>query len=458
MKTAFFCQDCGYKSLKWLGRCPGCGNWNSLVEETLSEDGPAHPHPVWEKTKPRPISEIKSSENIRRKCGIGEFDRILGGGIVDGSLILVGGEPGIGKSTILLQVSEAFSRRGETVLYVSGEESVQQTKLRAERLGASSEKLFLVSETNLDLVYGYVEEIKPTLLVIDSVQTIFKPELASAPGSVSQVRECGARLLVLAKSKGLSVFLVGHVTKSGAIAGPRVLEHMVDTVLYFEGDRNYTYRILRAVKNRFGPTDEIGIFQMTEGGLSEVKNPSEIFLSQRDCELPGSVVVPCLEGRRPILVEIQALVSHTNLALPRRRATGLDLNRVLMILAVLERRTGMRLQDKDVFVNVAGGVKVMEPAADLGVVVAIASNVKNIPVDPSTVVMGELGLGGEIRSIRQLEQRLKESAKLGFQRAIVPSNDLDSIPGPKKIGVVGVKKFDQAVAAALNRSENNVGG
>jgi len=458
MKTAFFCQDCGYKSLKWLGRCPGCGNWNSLVEETLSEDGPAHTHPVWEKTKPLPISEIKSSENIRRKCGIGEFDRILGGGIVDGSLILVGGEPGIGKSTILLQVSEAFSRRGETVLYVSGEESVQQTKLRAERLGASSEKLFLVSETNLDLVYGYVEEIKPTLLVIDSVQTIFKPELVSAPGSVSQVRECGARLLVLAKSKGLSVFLVGHVTKSGAIAGPRVLEHMVDTVLYFEGDRNYTYRILRAVKNRFGPTDEIGIFQMTEGGLSEVKNPSEIFLSQRDCELPGSVVVPCLEGRRPILVEIQALVSHTNLALPRRRATGLDLNRVLMILAVLERRTGMRLQDKDVFVNVAGGVKVMEPAADLGVVVAIASNVKNIPVDPSTVVMGELGLGGEIRSIRQLEQRLKESAKLGFQRAIVPSNDLDSIPGPKKIGVVGVKKFDQAVAAALNRSENNVGG
>ncbi|HPJ72516.1 MAG TPA: DNA repair protein RadA, partial [bacterium] len=335
-KTAYFCQECGTKSLKWMGKCPGCGSWNTMVEETLEGEGAtasAGP-PRWERRKPVPVTEIESSRESRLETGIGEIDRLLGGGLVAGSLILVGGEPGIGKSTILLQVGNALASAGHRVLYVSGEESVSQTGLRARRLGASASDLFLVSETNLDFILSYLEESAPSLVVVDSIQTMFKPEVASAPGSIAQVRECGARLMVTAKNSGIPVILVGHVTKSGAIAGPRVLEHMVDTVLYFEGDRHHAYRILRAVKNRFGSTDEIGIFQMGEKGLREVKNPSEIFLSQRGADIPGSVVVPCLEGERPILVEVQALVTYSTLAVPRRRATGVDLNRVLMLLAV----------------------------------------------------------------------------------------------------------------------------
>lgn len=451
MKTAFFCQECGYKTPKWVGKCPGCEAWNTMVEETVAEEKKAARHPRWEKNKPQPITEIKPSAGIRTAGGIAEFDRILGGGIVAGSLILVGGEPGIGKSTLLLQVCNALSLQKKTVLYVSGEESVQQTKLRAERLGAASPGLLLVSETNLDLILGYIEETNPALVVIDSIQTVFQPDLASAPGSISQVRECGARLLVSAKSGEVPIVLVGHVTKTGALAGPRVLEHMVDTVLYFEGDRHHAYRILRAVKNRFGSTDEIGIFQMGEAGLLEVKNPSEIFLSQREAELPGSVVVPCLEGKRPLLVEIQALVSHTGLAMPRRRATGLDLNRVLMILAVLERRLGLRLQDKDVFINVAGGVRVSEPAADLGVAIAVASTMKNVPVGPRTVVLGEVGLGGEVRAIRQPEQRLKEAAKLGFDRAVIPHHCAEEAGRIRGMEIVAARKISEAIAAALLR-------
>lgn len=430
MKTTFSCQECGYNSLKWMGKCPGCGAWNTLVEERVEvEKKGVRAHPRWEKNRPRPITEIKFQTDIRVKTGIKEFDRILGGGIVAGSLVLVGGEPGIGKSTILLQVSNALSVSGKTVLYVSGEESVQQSKLRAERLGASSPGLFLVSETNLDLILEYIKEVQPSLVIIDSIQTVFHPEITSSPGSVSQVRECAAQLLVAAKSGGFSIFLVGHVTKTGAIAGPRVLEHMVDTVLYFEGDRHHSYRILRAVKNRFGSTDEIGIFQMSEGGLKEVKNPSEIFLSERESGLTGSVVVPCMEGKRPILVEVQALISQSGLAIPRRRATGVDLNRVIMLMAVLERRAGIRLADKDVFINVVGGVKVVEPGVDLGVLLAVASNVKNRPIDPETVVIGEVGLGGEVRAVRQIEQRLKEAAKLGFERAIIPRSNAAEIKG-----------------------------
>ncbi|MFH1037588.1 MAG: DNA repair protein RadA [PVC group bacterium] len=452
MKSAFFCQECGYRSLKWLGKCPGCGGWNTLVEETVEvEKKGTRAHPRWERQKPLPISEIKSRADIRTRTGIKEFDRILGGGIVAGSLVLVGGEPGIGKSTILLQVSNALSLSEKTVLYVSGEESVEQSKLRAERLGASSPGLYLVSETNLDLILEYIREVQPSLVVIDSIQTVFHPEVTSAPGSISQVRECAARLLVAAKSEGFAIFLVGHVTKTGAIAGPRVLEHMVDTVLYFEGDRHHAYRILRAVKNRFGSTDEIGIFQMSEGGLMEVKNPSEIFLSQREPGLTGSVVVPCLEGKRPILVEIQALTVSTGLAIPRRRATGLDVNRVLILMAVLERRAGLRLQDKDVFVNVVGGVKITEPAADLGVVAAVASNVKNAPIPPETVVLGEVGLGGEVRAVRQIEQRLKEAAKLGFERAIIPGSGADEIRKIKGLEIVPVRKIREALAAALQK-------
>jgi len=449
MKKAFFCQECGYKSLKWMGRCPGCGAWNSLVEEGVEEEKTARKHPRWEKSKPRPISEIKPPADIRTRTGLAEFDRILGNGIVSGSLVLVGGEPGIGKSTLLLQVSNSLSAREKTVLYVSGEESVQQTKIRAERLGAASPGLYLVSETNLDLILEYIREVNPALVVIDSIQTVFKPELSSAPGSVSQIRECGARLLVTAKSEGFAIFLVGHVTKSGVIAGPRVLEHMVDTVLYFEGDRHHAYRILRAVKNRFGSTDEIGIFRMSGKGLMEVKNPSEIFLSQRDTAVSGSTVVPCLEGKRPILVEIQALVSPTALAVPRRRSTGLDFNRVLMLMAVLQRRAGMRLQDKDVFVNVAGGVRVGEPAADLGIAVAVASNVKNLPADPATVVMGEVGLGGEIRAVTQVGQRLKEVAKLGFNRGVIPHNNRDELKAIPGLEVIAVRTVREAIAAAL---------
>jgi DNA repair protein RadA/Sms len=451
MKTAFFCQECGYKTPKWVGKCPGCEAWNTMVEETIEEEKKTARHPRWEKNKPQPITEVKPAAGIRTAGGIAEFDRILGGGIVAGSLVLVGGEPGIGKSTLLLQVCNALSLQNKTVLYVSGEESVQQTKLRAERLGAASPGLLLVSETNLDLILGYIEETKPALVIIDSIQTVFQPDLASAPGSISQVRECGARLLISAKSGEVSIILVGHVTKTGAIAGPRVLEHMVDTVLYFEGDRHHAYRILRAVKNRFGSTDEIGIFQMGEAGLMEVKNPSEIFLSQREADLPGSVIVPCLEGKRPLLVEIQALVSHTGLAMPRRRATGLDLNRVLMILAVLERRLNLRLQDKDVFINVAGGVKVSEPAADLGVAVAVASTMKNVPVDQRTVVLGEVGLGGEVRAIRQPEQRLKEAAKLGFARAVIPQHCAEEVGKIQGMEIVAVRKISEAISAALQR-------
>ena len=446
MKTAFFCQECGYKSLKWMGKCPGCGGWNTLVEETVEvENKKGRTPPRWDKNKPIPITEIKPQANIRTRTGIKEFDRILGGGIVAGSLVLVGGEPGIGKSTILLQVSNALSVSEKTVLYVSGEESVQQSKLRAERLGASSPGLFMVSETNLDLILEYINEVQPALVIIDSIQTVFNPEVTSAPGSISQVRECAARLLVAAKSTGFAIFLVGHVTKTGAIAGPRVLEHMVDTVLYFEGDRHHSYRILRAVKNRFGSTDEIGIFQMTEGGLEEVKNPSEIFLSEREAGLTGSVVVPCMEGRRPILVEVQALVSHSGLPIPRRRATGVDLNRVLMLMAVLEKRAGIRVADKDVFINMVGGVKVVEPGVDLGIVLAAASNVKNRPISSETVVIGEVGLGGEVRAVRQIEQRLKEAAKLGFERAIIPRSNAAKIKGIKGIKIVGVRKIREAI-------------
>lgn len=454
MKTAFFCQECGYKSLKWMGRCPGCGAWNTLVEETVEtpEKG-VRSHPRWDKQRPIPINEIEPRSDIRTGSGLKEFDRILGGGIVAGSLVLVGGEPGIGKSTILLQVSNSLSLAGQTVLYVSGEESIQQSKLRAERLGAAASGLYLVSETNLDLILEYIREVSPSLVVIDSIQTVFQPEVTSAPGSIAQVRECAARLLVAAKSQGFAIFLVGHVTKTGAIAGPRVLEHMVDTVLYFEGDRHHAYRILRAVKNRFGSTDEIGIFQMTEGGLKEVPNPSEIFLSQREPGLTGSVVVPCLEGKRPILVEIQALTASTGLAIPRRRSTGLDVNRVLILMAVLERRAGLRLGDKDVYVNVVGGVKIAEPASDLGVVAAVASNVKNSPVSPQTVILGEVGLGGEVRAVRQLEGRLKEAAKLGFERAIIPAAGSGEIRKIRGLEMVPVRKIREALDAVLGAGD-----
>jgi len=453
MKKAFFCQECGTKSLKWLGRCPGCGAWNSMVEESVEPAGVSSPTARRQRrtrVRPQPITEIEPLDRLRVPTGIGEFDRILGGGVVSGSLVLVGGEPGIGKSTILLQVSSALAASGETVLYVSGEESIQQTRLRAGRLGAKSERLLLVAETDLDQVLEDVAEFQPSLVIVDSIQTMFLPALSSAPGSIAQVRECGGRLLAAAKDGGPSVFLVGHVTKSGSLAGPRVLEHLVDTVLYFEGDRHHAYRILRAVKNRFGSTDEIGIFEMGEGGLREVLNPSEIFLSQRGRDIPGSAVVPCLEGQRPLLVEVQALVTHTSLAIPRRRATGIDLNRVLMLLAVLQGRCGVRLEERDVFVNVAGGVRVGEPAADLGVIAALFSTVRDRPLDPALVVIGEVGLGGEVRPVRQLSRRLKEAGKLGFRRAVVPAAGLKAVTDRGELELSPVSTVKQALGVLFN--------
>lgn len=429
-KTVFSCQNCGYQTPKWLGRCPDCSSWNSFAEEdyagpliktkervSLYKDGPVL------------LKDVEAKEEQRIKTDISELDRVLGGGIVAGSVVLIGGDPGIGKSTISLQVSNKLTDQGHVVLYVSGEESVQQTKLRAERLGHGKDKdnLYIVNQTDLSLIVEYINKIKPDVVIIDSIQVIFEPSISSSPGSVSQVRECAGILTQLAKTSGTSIFIIGHVTKEGAIAGPRVLEHIVDTVLYFEGDRFSLYRILRGVKNRFGSTNEIGVFQMGPGGLEEVKNPSEIFLSERPRDVPGSVVVSILEGSRPLLVEIQALVSKSGFGYAQRRCQGFDYNRLSLLVAVLEKRVGLHLGAEDIFVNAAGGIKVEDPAADLAVAVAISSAFRDCPVISDTVVLGEVGLAGEIRSISQLSLRINEAEKLGFKRLILPKNNYKNL-------------------------------
>src|SRR5438552_2452921 len=418
--TRFVCQKCGYESIKWLGKCPDCASWNSLTEEiqVVRPSSPAARVFGAEVSAPRAITEIAVEDHQRVSSGIGEFDRVLGGGIVPGSLVLIGGDPGIGKSTLLSQVaSEVSSKHGRT-LYVTGEESVQQVKMRAERLGALSPELLLAAETEIDVVEAHIASLKPRFVVIDSIQTMHDSGIASASATVSQVRTCTSRLMRLAKSTHTTVFIVGHVTKEGTIAGPRVLEHIVDTVLYFEGDRFQAHRILRAVKNRFGSTDELGIFEMGEAGLIEVANASEILLQERPTHGPGSAVVAVIEGSRPLLVEIQALVAHSYLTSPRRMTTGVDHNRTAMILAVLEKRSGLRMADKDVYVNVAGGLKLVEPAVDLGIALALASSYRDRPVDPMLVVAGEIGLAGEVRAVQQTDKRLKEAERLGFERAI----------------------------------------
>jgi DNA repair protein RadA/Sms len=447
--TKFVCQNCGYESPKWLGRCPDCDQWASLVEETFqvqptkkSRDVVASYHP------PMAITKVQSGADRRTSTRIEEFDRVLGGGVVEGSLVLIGGDPGIGKSTLLTQVAQNLSRDCGKTLYVSGEESVQQIKMRADRLGAVNDELLLATETDILAVEHYVNSLKPSFVIIDSIQVMYHPEFVSAPGTVSQVRNCTSLLARIAKTSGVPVFIVGHVTKEGALAGPRVLEHMVDTVLYFEGDRHQIYRILRAVKNRFGSTDELGIFEMHEEGLMEVPNPSEILLSERPEHGAGSVVTSTIEGTRPILTEVQALVAPTHYAGPRRMATGVDHNRALMILAVLEKRVGMSLANQDVYVNVAGGMKVIEPAIDLAIAIAVASNFRETAVDPSTVILGEIGLAGEIRAASQTEKRLKEAARLGFTKAILP---VRSAKAAKAAGIeaVGVETLTDAVWAAL---------
>lgn len=448
--TVYRCQSCGYQARKWMGRCPDCGQWNAMVEEREVPRTPSKraANLATVTSQPVPISAVDVVGGLRQATGIGELDRVLGGGVVKGSLILIGGDPGIGKSTLLLQASQALSERAGPVLYVSGEESAPQIKLRADRLRISGPKLYLLPETSLEAIEAHVESLKPAYLVVDSIQTVWVSDIESAPGSVGQVRECGARLMLLAKSRGVSTLLVGHVTKEGAIAGPRVLEHIVDTVLYFEGERHHQYRILRAVKNRFGSTNEIGVFEMTERGLGEVRNPSELFLSERPRGVPGSVVVSGMEGTRPLLLELQALVTPANFGTPRRTVIGADYNRVCLLLAILEKRGGFPLQSQDVFVNVAGGAKIMEPAADLGIVIAIASSFTEKAVAADTVVLGEVGLTGEVRAIGGLESRLKEAAALGFLQAVAPKNNLGT-PLEVSLGLTGVNSIDEAIRVLL---------
>ncbi|WP_033827316.1 DNA repair protein RadA [Bacillus andreraoultii] len=454
VKTKFTCHSCGYESPKWLGRCPSCNQWNTFVEEIKEVKGNrravfSHSSSIQTERKAVPINSVESKEETRTYTNSKELNRVLGGGIVSGSLVLIGGDPGIGKSTLLLQVSNQLANKGLKVLYISGEESVKQTKLRADRLGALSSNLFVLSETDLQLIDHTIQEIKPDFAVIDSIQTIYHPDVTSAPGSVSQVRECTSEMMRIAKTSGIPIFIVGHVTKEGAIAGPRLLEHMVDTVLYFEGERHHTFRILRAVKNRFGSTNEIGIFEMKEEGLIDVANPSEIFLEERSMGSSGSTVVASMEGTRPILVEIQSLVSPTTFGNPRRMATGIDHNRVSLLMAVLEKRVGMLLQNQDAYLKAAGGVKLDEPAIDLAIALSIASSFKDKPTRATDCFIGEVGLTGEIRRVSRIEQRVREAGKLGFNRIIIPKNNMNGLENVQSIQIIGVSTIKEALKVAF---------
>jgi DNA repair protein RadA/Sms len=445
-RTVFVCQECGRESLKWLGRCPDCQQWNSFVE-TVVATPVASSRPVTQVSPPQELSQVVIEATDRTPLPLAEFNRVLGGGLVAGSLVLISGDPGIGKSTLLLQasVSMAHSRR---VVYASGEETVPQIKLRAERLGLKGEGLYLMAETDLEVILSQVEQLSPGLVVIDSIQTVYFPELEATPGSVGQVRECTLRLMRWAKLRGVPVFITGHVTKEGAIAGPRVLEHIVDVVLYLEGEPFSAYRLLRSVKNRFGSTNEVGVFEMKEAGLAEVANPSQAFLSQRGFEAIGSAVVPTLEGSRPLLVEIQALTTPTSFGLPRRTANGVDFNRLLLVTAVLTKRVGLRLGNQDIMVNVTGGLKVGEPAADLGMALAIASSFRDMGIDPQLAAVGEVGLSGELRAASQLERRLTEAARLGFKRCVIPKVGSKVTP-PKDIEIISVGTLREAIGAGL---------
>lgn len=448
-KTVYFCQECGNESPKWLGQCPVCGAWNSFVEEVVEKTSSKAQR---EKRDVRPthLSEIISSDEKRISSGMPELDRVLGGGIVKGSMVLVGGDPGIGKSTLLLQVCRNLCSRKVDVLYVSGEESLQQIKIRADRMGTFDDQLSLLCETNLDIIRSVIDRSRPRVLVIDSIQTMYSETVGSAPGSVSQVRESTAVLMQIAKGMNITVFIVGHVTKEGLVAGPRVLEHMVDTVLYFEGDRHAAYRVLRGVKNRFGSTDEIGVFEMCQNGLQEVANPSAFMLNGKPKGASGSVVACSIEGTRPILVEIQALVCHSNFNMPRRTAAGCDYNRVNLLMAVIEKRAGLRLAESDAYINIAGGIRMNEPAVDLGIVLAIISSYKEMPVPDDLICFGEVGLSGEVRAVNLADQRIAEAAKLGFSRVIMPKVNLSGIRGKySQLDLVGVENVQEAMRAIL---------
>ncbi|PIS02387.1 MAG: DNA repair protein RadA [Chlamydiae bacterium CG10_big_fil_rev_8_21_14_0_10_42_34] len=452
MKVTWACRECGHSQYKWTGSCPTCKNWNTFIEEQIVKEEKRFESKRPEKAKAVRICDVNANEYKRIATKMGEFDRLLGGGLVGGSLLLVGGEPGVGKSTLMLQIANALASQGLTILYVCGEESAEQTSLRAKRLGVDHPNLYLLSETSFSAIKAQIDQIKPDVAIIDSIQIVYKSELPSSPGSVVQVREIATEFMHLAKGHGITTFLIGHVTKSGEIAGPRVLEHLVDTVLDFEGDRQHGFRLLRAIKNRFGATDEIAIFQMKETGLMEVPNPSQAFLEERMKEIPGSAIVPALEGARSFLLEIQALVTPSSYPNPTRRSAGLDQNRLGLLLAVLDKRVGYNLHNCDVFVALAGGLKIVEPAIDLGILLSIASSFTNRAIPSDCIVLGEVGLGGEVRGVNRIEARLKEAIHMGFKKCILPKKNLKGLSSniSEKISLVGVELVDQAIQNVLS--------
>lgn len=445
LKISFQCQACGYASPKWLGKCPDCGAWNSFAEERVAPKSLKSAQARSGMSEPQPLNRVSGSRENRNPIGLRELDRVLGGGLVKGAMVLIGGDPGIGKSTLLLQAAARIAENRGPVLYVSGEESPEQIKLRAERLSIDSDAIVLFPETVVENVITVAHDTRPSALIIDSIQTVYTEELPSAPGSVGQIRESAGKLMFFAKKNDLPVFLIGHVTKEGAIAGPRVLEHMVDTVLYFEGDRGHPYRILRTVKNRFGSTNEIGVFQMTDKGLEEILNPSELFLSERPLDVSGSTVIASIEGTRPLLIEVQALVSPTTFGIPRRTSMGVDFNRVNLLLAVLEKKAGMHLGGMDVFINLVGGLRVTEPAADLGIIAAVISSLREEPIPQRTFLFGEVGLSGEVRAVAQGEARIREAAKIGFQRALIPKGNAERLNSDFGLTIVGISGVDEII-------------
>ena len=455
LKTKWICQNCGYETAKYLGKCPDCGQWNTFVEEVVETNSNNQSKVVLNDTKPCLIDEIEVDKSIRFTTGIEEFDRVLGGGLVQGSIVLLAGDPGIGKSTILLQTGKSICRDGRKALYVSAEESASQVKLRAQRLGVKSNSLYIYSQTNFEAIKRQIEKIKPEILIIDSIQAVYSDEITSSPGSVSQIRECTNILMDIAKNKNITVVVIGHVTKEGNIAGPKVLEHMVDTVIYFEGDRYKSYRLLRCMKNRFGTTNEVGVFNMCDDGLHEISNPSEMFLNERtQNNTPGSVVIATNEGTRPLLIEIQALVGTTPYPSPRRVSNGIDYNRLLQILAVLEKRIGLNLSKQDLYVNVIGGLDIDEPAADLGVALAVATCARDVCVSPDTVIVGEIGLSGEIRAVNNLDKRIKEAEKLGFKNIIVPASNKIKQDEFKNIKIKEASRLIDAITACVSKQNN----
>lgn len=452
IKTKYVCQECGYENRKWLGKCPECSKWNTFVEEIEEKTSKSNKEVfVIDKSSSRPlnINSIETIKEQRFSTCINELDRVLGGGVVKGSLVLVGGDPGIGKSTLLIQVSSNVANSGKKVLYISGEESASQIKMRAQRLGIKSDNLYIFAENNLSIIEAHLESVNPDLIILDSIQTVFSPEITSAPGTVSQIKEGTSRFMKISKKMGISTFVVGHVTKEGALAGPKVLEHMVDTVLYFEGERFNTYRLIRAVKNRFGSTNELGVFEMREVGLVELENPSKILIAEKPKDVAGSIIISTVEGTRPMLLELQALASPTSFGIPKRTATGVDYNRVSLLMAVLEKRVGMQIQNQDIYINVVGGIKINEPSIDLGIVMAIASSFRNIPIDGNVAITGEVGLTGEVRAVSFIEKRIAECKKLGFTKIVIPKSNYEAVKDVKGIDICPVDSVRQAINMVL---------